>query len=157
MKKAPNGSLIQWILKHGTHDGDECLIWPFHKSRPDGYAGEVLVDGKRIKATRCMCSLVNGPAPSELHRAAHSCGRGHLACIHPKHLRWATDVENEQDKTVHETSPVGIRNAAAKLNDENVREIRKSHEDLFTLARRYGVTESAISYARNGHTWKHVR
>jgi hypothetical protein len=55
------------------------------------------------RATRVMCKLAHGPAPTPKHHAAHSCGKGHEACINPKHLRWATPRENAADAKLHGT------------------------------------------------------
>jgi hypothetical protein len=78
-------------------------------------------------------------------------------CIHPKHLDWKTRQQNVDDRRIHGTNTVGVRHPLAKLDDDKVRAIRKSKSDLETLARRYKVSTGAISMARSGKTWGHVK
>src|SRR3569833_517171 len=90
------GRGITWLREHVNYDGPECLIWPWTR---DGQGrGAVGIDGKLLRAHRVMCELVHGPAPTQEHHAAHSCGNGHNACVHPMHLSWKTKEENAQDR-----------------------------------------------------------
>ena len=45
---------------------------------------------------------------------------------------------------------------SAKLDDDKVREIRKSTESMEILADRFGVSAGTIFQVRNHKTWKHV-
>ncbi len=152
-KSAKNGALRQWVEDNASYSGDDCLRWPFSYN-PLGY-GAVSVGGVREYAHRYMCELVNGPAPTPCHETAHSCGNGHLGCLNPRHLRWATRSENIEDKIEHGTSQHGENNAKAKLTEADVRTIRRmlpSHSNK-EIAELYGVTNSAIWHIRIGSTW----
>ena len=81
------------------HTADNCLIWPF-STVGRGYA-RVSIGGKMILVTRILCEEKYGPPPSETHQAAHNCGNGHLGCVNPNHLRWATPAENGKDTRMH--------------------------------------------------------
>jgi hypothetical protein len=94
------GKAIQWIRQHANDADGDCLIWPFYRN-PNGY-GHLAYLGDKFWAHRYMCSLVNGEPP-EGHEAAHSCGRGHDGCVHPKHLSWKTKGGNLLDCRVHGT------------------------------------------------------
>ena len=87
------GGTRKWLLAHVDYDGDDCLIWPF--ARIQSGRGHFGYEGKHYQAHVYMCELVNGPCPPG-HEAAHSCGRGHDACVHPKHLSWKTRAENRR-------------------------------------------------------------
>jgi hypothetical protein len=50
----------------------------------------------------------------------------------------------------------GELNWNAKLSDDDIRVIKASKDSQTTLARRYGVTQPAISYIRNNRRWKHI-
>lgn len=106
------GDCFQWLKDHQTFDGGECLRWPFHRDQ-SGY-GRVRVMGKSMAASRFMCELVRGAPPSPEHQAAHSCGNGHLGCVNPRHLRWATPKENMEDLARHlrEGKPTAFYEAA---------------------------------------------
>lgn len=69
-----------------------------------------------------MCQLVKGPPPTPAHEAAHSCGRGHDACVHPKHLSWKTRSENQQDRYIHKRIPPRPRRVM--LTPDQVAEMR---------------------------------
>lgn len=103
--------------------GHDCLVWPF--SRDNHGRARIRVDGTPKQTPRIICELVYGPAPTRLHQAAHSCGKGHEGCVNPIHLRWATPSENQMDRIGHGTGNRGDRHAHAKLSDQDVREIRR--------------------------------
>lgn len=84
-----------------TYDGDECLFWPFGKDG-HGYA-EAKVDGRMVSVHRFVCQKAHGDPPSTGLDAAHSCGKGHLACVTKQHLSWKARAENEADKLIHGT------------------------------------------------------
>jgi hypothetical protein len=135
-------------------EGDECLIWPFARNSA-GY-GHLIYEGRHQLVSRLVCAHGHGPAPSGGMYAAHSCGNGHLGCCNKRHLRWATPTENSGDTVTHGTRVNGERLHSAKLTDETVRAIRASNEPQKVLAKRYGVTQSNISFIRSGKTWGHV-
>jgi hypothetical protein len=147
------GEPRRWLQEHVGHLSDECLIWPFAR-HPDGRAHM-----KGAKPTRIMCELAHGPAPSMKHEAAHSCGRGHDACVNPRHLRWATCAENAADKVEHGTVVAGYRHPAAKLSDADVLAIRRGRGVTpgSELARRFGVGPSTISKVQVGKSWRNVQ
>lgn len=153
-KRVGSGELKKWIESNADYSGEDCLIWPF-STRPDGRAISILADGKRHIAHRYMCILKNGPPPSPNHQAAHSCGNGHLACINPHHLRWATNTENQADRAIHGTSNIGVRNPSAKINPEIASIIRslKGIELQRVTAARYGVTRAHVAGIQSGRFW----
>lgn len=79
--------------------GKDCLTWPFSRNAA-GY-GRIWVDGGMRTVSRRVCEEVNGPPPTPKHEAAHSCGKGHLACVTKGHLSWKTPKENCADRIIH--------------------------------------------------------
>jgi len=151
------GALLQWIHGHKDFDRDECLIWPFAGSTSHGY-GHFYMNGKTVKAHRYMCELVYGPAPSPVHHAAHSCGKGHEGCTNPKHLRWATASDNSLDKLDHGTMLLGEKAPWSRLTNDDILDIRKGR-GIYTqqeLADRFGVSTSAIWLIQTRQRWKHI-
>lgn len=136
-----------------TYDGDDCLIWPFNR----GSIGYALIglDGRMQNVHRTACRLVYGPPPSPKHHAAHSCGNGHLGCVNPQHLRWATPKENAGDTLRHGRRNRGERNGNAKLTEVQVREIRASRGKVYQkdLAAKFGVTSDLIYLIQHRKSW----
>lgn len=147
------GEPARFLAKAVEYDGDECVCWPFN-TNSQGYG--LIWDGETSTVvSRRVCERVNGPSPSPDHEAAHSCGKGHLACITPGHLSWKTRLENRADMIGHGTVPKGERNGQAKLTEIEAREIKQmrgvaTHRDL---AGRFGVSASTISAIQNGVNW----
>ena len=116
-----NGKTIQWIRDHATYQHEEwCLIWPFSTTR--GY-GTFSYLGKKYYAHHFMCELVNGPAPSDIHEAAHSCGDE--GCVNPRHLSWKTPTENGLDCRQHGTHVRSRYGSAGKITLEQAETIRR--------------------------------
>lgn len=134
------------------YDGDECVTWPFHRDR-DGY-GQLYHDGQMRCVSRLVCERENGPPPSKDHVSAHSCGQGHLGCVAKRHLRWATRLENEADKSTHGTLTfaAGEAHPNAIISDDDVASIlamagRMSHQGIAEL---FGVSRSHIGNILRG-------
>lgn len=154
LRKLPNGTCLRWIKDHVNHTGDDCLIWPFSRKADTGYA-KLNRRGRIVHAHRVMCELAHGEAPAGQPEAAHSCGRGHLGCIHPGHLRWASRSENFRDKRDHGTNPRGEDTSCAVLTEAQVLEVvalaKASSERK--LARKFGVHRSTINCILSGRSW----
>lgn len=146
------GEPLRWLREHASHIGGDCLLWPFARF-PDGRAHM-----KAGKPSRIMCELAHGPAPSPRHEAAHSCGKANDGCVNPRHLRWATPVENAADKERHGTVIWGERHGGAKLTSDDVRHIIQLRGTIpqKDIAARFGVAESCISKILNGGGWKRL-
>ncbi len=142
--------LVQAIENHGS---DDCLIWPYYRNE-FGY-GRLRHDGKNVLVCRAVCEITYGPPPSPKHEAAHNCGNGHLGCFAPRHLRWATHLENMRDTVVHGTSVRGEAKHGAILKEADVREIRRRRaigEQFKSIAADLGVsvrTIHAIAYRKS--------
>lgn len=151
-EKTPPGAPLKWLSSMGP--SDECITWPFCRNT-SGYA-HVWAYGRMVIVSRLVCEQANGKPPSPKHEARHSCGKGHEACVNPKHISWSTHVENIQDRRLHGTENIGMRNWKAKLTDEDVLVIRGATERPSELASRYGVSDSCISNVRSRRRWRHV-
>lgn len=149
--RAARGEKGAWLEAHADHDGEGCLIFPFGTGR----YGHVNMDGVNMHAHRAMCILAHGEPPTPEHEAAHSCGKGHLACVHPKHLRWDTPKTNQADRITHGTDSRGEKCATAILTEDQARFIKASRGKIGQqeLAERFGVSRAAISAIHSGRNW----
>lgn len=147
------GLAVAWLRERVDHQGAECLIWPFSRV-PNGH-GHFGLNGKIYRAHRFMCELVNGPPPTPKHEASHSCGNGHLGCVNPRHLSWATRSENRREAVRHNRIP---KNYRYKLTAEEVFQIRRleGKKGTLELAKMFGVSTGNIRHIIKRDTWPHV-
>lgn len=143
-----------FIEDHVEWDGGDCLIWPFQRDAA-GYA-RVRWAGRDQIASRVMCVLAHGDPPFDGAQAAHKCGRGHLGCVHPKHLRWASPHENNMDKVDHGTAARGERAWCSKLTEQDVRSIRRlisSGTTQRAIAAKFGISQSSVCSIGKYENW----
>lgn len=154
LSQRPKRAPLEWLVARADFDGDDCLVWPFGKIGA-GYGAVYLEGGQQVRAHRLMCELVNGPPPAGRIHAAHSCGNGHLGCVHPKHLRWATPKENGEDRVAHGTVPRGRKHGNTKLRDDEALAIYrlKGAATSREVGRSFGVTGGAVNGIWHGQTW----
>lgn len=132
--------------------GVECVIWPYSTDR-DGYAKL----GAKDRVCRVICERVHGKPENPKDHAAHSCGKGHEACVAWWHLEWKSGDENNKDKIKHGTSSRGETNPTANLTEADVRVIRASLEKVAVLADRYKVHKATIYNVKSGKTWSWLK
>ena len=149
----PMGARLKWIQENKHYSGSDCLIWPY-STNENGY-GQFKVSGKSTIASREMCRAAHGNPPSEDWQAAHSCGKGHMGCTNPLHLRWATMSENESDKVPHGTIVHGSNHHASKLTPVDVlgmRSMAKSKSQKM-IAEEFGVSRQQVGKILRNEQW----
>lgn len=153
-----SGEPLRWLQNVAAkHTNNNCLPWPY-ACDSHGY-GTVSVNGITRLATRVLCQIAHGPPPAEKQHVAHSCGKGHLGCTNPKHLRWATRLENAADRLKHGTANQGGRHGMSKLTESDVRRIRNlaaSGVYQSKIAEEYGLSGGHISNIVNKKSWRHL-
>lgn len=151
--RTPMGEPLAWLMAAIRDPGQECIRWPYAASA-NGY-GRVRVNGRMESAHRVACEAYHGPAPDGKSHAAHDCGNGHLGCINPLHLSWASPAENIADKERHGTKQFGEAHHRAKLSEADVRKIRslKGRMTQFQIAEIFSVSESAVSLIHTRRNW----
>jgi hypothetical protein len=133
------GEARQWIENVLSADAGDCIVYPFSRDQ-SGY-GHAHIDGKYVGVHAYVLKRTQGHKPTPAHEACHTCGNGHLGCVHPKHLYWGTRSQNIADAIAAGTwnHPVrfGEAASAAKYSDEQISEVRR--------LRAGGMTQVAIS------------
>lgn len=152
--KANHFDTRRFIQRCMATKASRCIEWPFSKMGK-GY-GRIQIDGHVIGAHRYVCVLAYGAAPTPKHQAAHNCGNP--ACCNPKHLRWATQKENDFDKWAHGTQKFGEQIHSAKIKESDVVEIRalKGVISQSEIAAKFGISRSHVSNVTNRKTWRHI-
>lgn len=153
-KYLPAGEAERYLRSFVDYDGEDCLIWPYWRDKA-GY-GACRVGGVRAAAHRHMCIIAHGPPPFPKAEAAHRCGKGHLGCFAPNHVRWATPTENHADKIKHGTTNRGEKAAFAKLTAETALAIYHDPRPVSLIMKQYGINTVSVWSIKNGATWKHV-
>lgn len=151
VKLVDRGGARAYIMSAAEHKGDECLFWPYTKTK--GY-GWVKWHGKGSYAHRVICELAHG-GPGMANVVRHSCGNGHLACVNPNHLKWGTYQENSDDTLKHGTRARGERQGTSKISNDEARHIlsMKGKRKAASLAKEYGLSEGSIARIWSGKRW----
>lgn len=136
----------QEFLALQARDTDECVAWPYSKSRTFGVVHDPNSPTTLTLTHLLSCTMAHGEPPTPKHQAAHSCHNP--LCLNPRHLRWATKAEIRQASVLAGTS------CGSKLTPADVRAIR-SHPtaNREATARRYGVSQPTIENVLTGKTW----
>jgi hypothetical protein len=128
-----------------------------------GYKSIVLKKNKKshgIIIHRLVCTVFNGPPPSDKHHAAH-CDGDKLNNT-AKNLEWKLPIENAADRQKHGTQTRGSTVATSKLNEATVIVMRNAYdpsrptESQRELSEQFGITRSNASYIVNRKTWRHI-
>lgn len=102
---------------------------------------------------RQVWEIVYGPIPKGLFVCHHCDVRD---CVNPEHLFVGTWLDNMQDMVAKARTRHGEAHRKAKLTSSAARFIRENPERLGKrpLAKRFGVSPTAIAQIRSGKTWK---
>jgi hypothetical protein len=148
--KGARKAFIEYALHHPPTEA--CIFW--NRQKPQTYV-HFRSAGVYYTVHRVVCERHNGPPPMPNLDAAHSCGN--RGCANPRHLRWATRVENALDTFAHGTRPMGETSYIAKLTEEQAKRIKYADSRPSAIvASELGVHPVTVRDIRNGRTWKHV-
>ena len=143
---------------------DACWPWTAYRAQ-SGYGHFHLItgpgEGRDYRAHRVAYMLANGELP-DAATVCHSCDN--RPCCNPAHLWTGTQADNMRDccekgrqRTVGRP---GESNPRAKLDWEQVRDIRKRHAANeatgLQLAAEYGMAPSSVRAILAGRVWKEV-
>jgi hypothetical protein len=119
-----------------------------------GRYASVNVSGKQVMVHRLVAEAFIGPCPD-----------GHIVCHGPggpldnrlENISYGTYSKNTgEDRRRDGTIPCGSRSGVAKLNEEQVLEIKRrtaAGESRASISRLFGVRPETISHIATGRTW----
>ncbi len=135
---------------------DTCWLWR-GALQPNGY-GYFKLAGKNLKAHRYSYYLAHGEEPGAFF-VCHTCDNPR--CVNPEHLWLGTQLDNIKDMLAKGRNyiPLAEECNLSKLSKKDVVQIRDLLNEKITqkeIAKRFNVTQSAISAIKLGRTWSLV-
>ena len=152
-------NVVERFWKYVDRQGDdECWNWTGAKLE-SGY-GRLKVGFRAKNATHISYAIANGEMPDG-KIICHTCDNP--SCVNPAHLFAGTQLDNIRDMhakgRVGDVGAKGEANGRAKLNQAKADEIREIFSaggiSVSEIARRYGVSRSAINLILNGKHWNY--
>lgn len=133
---------------------DDCWLWakPFSGRYPRVSMGGSDSEG----AHRFSYQIANGEIPPGL-LVRHKCDNP--KCVNPAHLELGTHADNRADCVRRGRQASGSRQGNSKLNEGQVREIKRrisTGEKLTDIARSFGIGISHASSIKTGRWWRHI-
>lgn len=131
----------------------ECWEWTGWTGHGYGYFG---VGGKDKRSHRLAFLFCRGDPGDKL--VLHTCDN--RQCVNPNHLYLGTHEDNIADAIERDRLARGEKNAASKLSEGEVAEMRRRYSDESVsqteLGDEYGVSQTTVSKIVRGETWSHV-
>lgn len=124
-----------------------CILWT-GLLHDEGY-GYLYISKRKVYAHRHAWEKAFGPIPPGAH-VLHKCDNP--PCVNTEHLflgNAKTNYDDARSKGRARFGAIGIRNPRTKLDDDDVRAIRKSRLTERELAAQFGVHRDYICKVRN--------
>ena len=128
-----------------------CWVWTGSKDEA-GYGLFQRATRHLVRAHRLSFELHNGITPGEL-RVLHRCDNP--PCVNPHHLFLGTDLDNARDMIAKGRGRHlrGEELPAAKLSEDQVRQIRADPRTQAVIAAEYGLGQTGVSAIKRRATW----
>ena len=155
-EKCHESSLRRWVTKIRA-EGD-CWIWTGGTTK--GYAAFTFGDWNAPEEQyghRASYRMFKGPIPKGM-LVMHACDTP--LCVNPSHLALGTIKENNDDSRRKGRATVGTKSHLAKVNEDDVREIRRRRaagERLKAIGADYGLSEAGVCVIALRRKWKHIQ
>lgn len=146
---------INQVLADGHVKNNETECWEWRGTRNAHGYGVAHYKCRTIAAHRAAYECWVGPLVKGM-QINHKCDNP--LCINPSHLYQGTQKQNVADMiTRNRINRKGVHcNGPRKLNDDQVRAIRKSSLSTRKAAAVFGVSQHTISDVRTGKSWSHL-
>ena len=131
-----------------------CWEWSGAKVQ-QGYGLIKRKDGAQLRAHRVAYELAYGEIPAGMF-VCHRCDNPR--CIRPSHLFLGSHDENMADMVIKNrvARMCGESNGSAKLGSDEVISIRAIVDSYSRIARRFGISPSAVGLIKRRERWAHL-
>lgn len=149
-RKEALATRVERHIERVTESG--CWLWT--GASVSGYGAINIGTKGGVLAHRVLWEMTFGPIPDGLF-VCHRCDV--RACVNPHHLFLGTNADNMADCHAKGRGSYGSTRPAAKLTEDQVREIRARRatgESTKALGREYGVGHQIISSIALGKAWR---
>lgn len=149
--------LIERIRRRIEEVGD---CWEWTGALQPNAPTPVMRYGHRTSQVRRFIAQAQGKS---LDGKVATCKCRNELCVNPEHVIVVTRKRLQEllaKEHKHQANPVRMKKLAdkarlkSKLNPEQVEEIRNADGSQRSIARRYGITQAAVSSIKRGRTWK---
>lgn len=134
---------------------NKCWNWTGGCSL-NGY-GQISKNGKQKSAHRISWELHYGKISDGMH-VCHKCDN--KQCVNPYHLFLGTHQDNMVDRDKKGRQSIGENRPTSKLTKKQVLEIIDQYTgkrgEQIKLAKKYGVSKTAIGHVIHNRTWRHL-
>lgn len=145
----------------GQGPNGDCWEWKAGITKATGYGKFGLYHGRTIDSHRFICIYIHGFDMEGLD-ARHLCNN--RLCCRPEHITSGSRKQNMEDAVAAGRisrkggSSLGARNGAAKLTEEQVRQVRErgEREHYKDIARSLAISADCIWDILRRRTWKHL-
>lgn len=140
-------------------ESHECWEWQASTRNHGSPYGSFHTGKKSKQAHRLAWELTYGFIPSHLC-VCHHCDNP--LCCNPSHLFLGTSADNSHDRDAkgRQRTPLGAAHGMAKLNQEQVLEIRRLYRaggiSQLKLGEMFSVSERQVGRIIHRTSWKHV-
>lgn len=152
MKRAARGEARAWLddfISSPPATG-QCIRWPF-ATADNGYGRIEHPAYDTDLVHRIVLTACQGDPPDDAAIAAHLPQVCHEpGCINQRHLRWATQADNQADRVLDRTSN---RGRGSQLATSEVLTIARSTARSVEIGEQYGISRQAVADIRSGRTW----
>lgn len=123
-----------------------------------GYRLFDLYDGKgcrtRVLAHRLVCAAWHGEQPEGRPEVDHL--DGNRMNNDWRNLRWASKLENEENKRLRGCHLFGERHGAAKLTEAQALAIINDDRPQRRVAAAFNISQATVSQIKCGYSWPHL-
>lgn len=139
--------------------GEPAACWTWGGYRTSQGYGTIKAGGKygtTLLAHRVSWSLENRREIPEGLFVCHSCDTP--ACVNPAHLWLGTHTDNIRDakRKGRLKRAAGESNDGAKLNNQQVLEIRSAVGKQADIAKKFGISHQTVWAIKNRERWSHL-